>query len=74
MKLAKERTIKTSGLSSGDVVGEVFNGGMCYYIYGYDERTGDNIFTNLSTGHVLRSNTEREYYYFPNASFNPLGE
>ena len=74
MKLVKERTIKTSGLSSGDVVGEVFNGGMCYYLYGYDEVTGNNIFTNLSTGRVLTNNTEKEYYYFPNACFNPLGE
>ena len=74
MKLAKERTIKTSGWSSGDVVGEVFNGEMCYYLYGYDERIGDNIFTNLCTGRVFVNNTEKEYFYFPNACFNPLGE
>ena len=74
MKLAKERTIMTSGLTPGDVVGRIFDNGMCYYLYGYDAVSGDNIFTNLFTGCVLRDNTEREYYYFPDARFNPLGE
>ena len=64
----------TSELCSGDVVGDFFNEEMYYYIYGYDEVTKDNIFTNLFTGRVLRDNTEREYYYFPNACFNPFGE
>lgn len=78
MKLANKKfapTIKTSGLSSGDVVGDFFYGEMHYYIYdGYDETTGDNVFTNLCTGRVFKNNTEKEYFYFPNACFNPLGE
>ena len=77
MKLANKnfaRTIMTSELCSGDIVGDFINGEMYYYIYGGDEETGDDIFTNLCTGRILRNNTEREYYYFPNACFNPLGE
>ena len=74
MKLAKERTIMTSGLTPGDVVGRVFNGNMCYYLYWYEEGTESHIFTDLYTGRFFVDNTEREYYYFPNASFNPLGE
>lgn len=77
MKLANKnfaRTITTSELRSGDVVGDFINGEMYYYIYGLNEATGDNVFTNLCTGRVLRSNIEREYYYFPHACFNPLGE
>lgn len=74
MKLAKERIIVTSELTPGDIVGKVSHGEMGYYLYGYDEVTRDNIFTNLFTGRVLRDNAEREYYYFPNACFNPFGE
>ena len=74
MKLAKERTIMTSKLVPGDVVGKVFHGEMYYYLYGYEEGTESHIFTDLYTGRCFVDNTEREYYYFPNASFNPLGE
>lgn len=74
MKLAKERTITTSELTPGDVVGKVSYGEMSYYLYGFDEVTKDNIFTNLFTGRILKDNTEREYYYFPDACFNPFGE
>ena len=77
MKIANKnfaRTVMTSELCSGDVVGVFLNGEMYYYLYGFDEVTGDNTFINLCTGRVLRDNTEREYYYFPNASFNPLGK
>lgn len=73
MELARkepENTIMTSSLCSGDVVGRFASGEMHYYIFGYDRRTGDNIFTDLRTGEVYRVNTEEEYYFFPNASFS----
>lgn len=77
MKIANKQfahTIMTSELTAGDVVGIISCEEMSYYLYGYDAVTGDNTFTNLFTGCTLKDNTEREYYYFPNASFNPLGE
>lgn len=74
MRLAKERTIMTSGLTPGDVVGRTFNGGNALLPLRVDTVSGDNIFTNLFTGGVLRDNTEREYYYFPDACLDPLGK
>lgn len=73
MKLARkepEHTIMTSSLCTGDVVVSFASGEMHYYIFGYDRTTGDNTFTDLSTGEVYRVNTEEEYYFFPNASFS----
>ena len=77
MKLANKKvvpTIELSELRSGDVVGEFFDGEMYYYIYGFDDVTGDHVFTSLSTGLVWKDNVERKYFYFPNACFDPLGE
>lgn len=74
MKLVKKKpieTIMTSELCCGEVVGSLSaDGKMNYYIYGYDRETGSNAFTDLNTGEVIKIDEEKEFYFFPNASFS----
>lgn len=72
MEKPTARTIKASAVRYGDVVGEFSNGVMNYYISGCDSKTGDDTFTNLSTGQVIRVNEEKEFYSFPDANFSPF--